>query len=76
MRMRTIPKAVEEIKREDPDSEVGYWTLRKLISDGMLPVCMAGTKALINMDVLEDVLSGKEVTQNATDTRTAGTTQQ
>lgn len=62
MRMRTIPKAVEELKKDDPECEVGYWTIRRLISDGTLPVCMAGTKALINMDVLENVLSGKEAT--------------
>ena len=53
-RMRTAPKIVAEIKALDPGSEVTEHYVRQLVKDSKVPVVWAGTKALINLDdVLE-----------------------
>ncbi len=49
-RMRTISKAVAEIKALDPGSEVSEYWLRGAVRDGSLPTVWAGTKALVNLD--------------------------
>lgn len=36
-RMRTIPKAYEEIKKIDPDTSISMRLLRKLVNSGKIP---------------------------------------
>jgi len=48
--MRTISKAVAEIRTLDPGSEVSEYWLRQTIKDGIVPVVWAGTKALVNLN--------------------------
>lgn len=55
-RMRTAPKIVAEIKAVDPGSEVTEHYVRQLVKDGRVPVVWAGTKALINLDDVLELL--------------------
>ena len=57
MRMRTIPKAFEEIKQSDPDTNLTLRALRRMVSNGEIPVVRISNKVLINLDLLLDKLS-------------------
>ena len=57
MRMRTIPKAFEEIKQVDPDTDLTLRALRRMLSNGEIPVVRISNKVLINLDLLLDKLS-------------------
>lgn len=56
-RMRTIPKAYEEIKKLDPDTSLSMRGLRRLVSSGIIPTVKISNKTLINMDLLKQRLS-------------------
>ena len=56
-RMRTIPKAYQEIKALDPNTDFTLRALRRMVSQGELPVVMVASKKLINLDLLLDKLS-------------------
>ena len=56
-RMRTIPKAYEEIKLLDPDTCLTLRALRRMASRGEIPVIRIASKRLINLDLLLDILS-------------------
>lgn len=56
-RMRTIPKAYEEIKKIDPDTSFSIRALRKLVSSGQIPTVKISNKILINLDLLINKLS-------------------
>ncbi len=55
-RMRTISKAVAEIKALDPGSEVTEYWLRGAVKSGTVSVVWAGTKALVNLDEVLTIL--------------------
>ena len=57
-RMRTIPKAFEELKKLDPDTALTKTTLEKMVKRGEIPVVMVGQHRLINLDVLFETLYG------------------
>lgn len=65
-RMRTIPKAFDEIKKLDPDTSFTLRALRKLVNNGDLPTVKISNKVLINLDSLLDLLSCKCYNDNAT----------
>jgi len=56
--MRTIPKAYEEVKRADPNTSLTLRALRRMVNNGEVPFVMVGTKRLVDLDLLFDVLSG------------------
>ena len=56
-RMRTIPKAYDEIKKNDPDTSISMRAFRKLISSGQIPTVNVGNKVLVNLDLLFNWLS-------------------
>ena len=56
-RMRTIPKAYEEIKAIDPNTSLTLRALRRMVSNGEIPVVNIASKRLINLDLLLDKLS-------------------
>ena len=58
MKIRTINQAVKELKKEDPDCNIGYSTLRNLIMQGALPKVRSGTKYLIDLDKIKEVFDG------------------
>ena len=57
LRMRTIPKAFEEIKKIDPDTCFSMRSLRKLVNSGEIPTVKISNKILINLDLLLAKLS-------------------
>lgn len=62
-RIRTIQQAYNEIKEKDPDTAFSCHLLRQLVSSGAIPSIKAGTRFLINMEVVEkyvnEVTGGK-----------------
>lgn len=57
-RIRTLPQAIEEIKKNDPNTALTYNALRTWVNRGILPAVKAGHTYLIDLDVLEAFLSG------------------
>lgn len=55
-RMRTVSKIVAEIKALDPGSEVTEYYIRQLVKDGTVSALWAGSKALIDLDQVLDLL--------------------
>lgn len=55
-KIRTIKKAYEELHRADPNCGISQSFIRQLISDGRCPCVMVGNRALLDMEILEDVL--------------------
>ena len=51
-RMRTIAKAVAELKKLDPGTSVTGHCIRQLVQLDEIPVVWAGSKALVNLDDL------------------------
>ena len=56
-RMRTIAEAIQEVKKADPQTAFTQTALRRMIKTGELPSFKAGTKYLVNLDVLFDYLN-------------------
>ena len=56
-RMRTLPKAMEEIKEADPGTQLTLATLRKLVDRGMIGTVPLGNYRLIDLDKLFALLS-------------------
>lgn len=55
-RMRTPAKIVAELKALDPDTEVTEHYIRQIVKSGAVPVVWAGSKALINLDDVLELL--------------------
>ena len=59
-RVRTIPKAVMEIKEKDPNSHISKPLLRKWVKSGLVPTIPDGGKhVLIDLDRLEEFLGNE-----------------
>ena len=56
-RMRTIPKAYQEIKALDPNTDFTLRALRRMVSNGEIPVIKIASKRLINLDLLLEILA-------------------
>ncbi len=54
--MRTIPKALEEIKKIDPCTGLTIQALRRMVATGEIPVINVASKKLINLDLLIEKL--------------------
>ena len=57
MKMRTIPKAYEEIKAIDPNTDFTLRALRRMVNNGEIPSVQIASKRLINVDLLIEKLS-------------------
>lgn len=57
IRMRTIPKAYEEIKQLDNNTSFTLRALRRMCTNGEIPTIKVGNKTLINLDLLISKLS-------------------
>ena len=51
-RLRTLPKAIEEIKKADPDTAMTMRALRRMVNTGEIPTVAVNSKKLINLDLL------------------------
>ncbi len=56
-RLRTIPQAFEEIKRQDPDTAFTLRALRRMANNGEIPTVQIESKRLVNVDLLLEHLS-------------------
>jgi hypothetical protein len=63
-RMRTIPKAYEEIKKADPETDFTIRALRRMVNKGEIPIVEVESKRLINLDVLFSLLFSKKECYN------------
>ena len=51
-RLRTLPQAMEEIKKADPDTAMTMRALRRMVNTGEIPTVAVNSKKLINLDLL------------------------
>ena len=58
-RMRTVEKAMAEIKAADPETSLTAKALRRMINNNEIPSANVNTKKLINMDILYAYLNGE-----------------
>lgn len=52
MRIRTIKKAIEELKNEDVNCQLTENALRRMVKENQIPYTKSGTKILIDIDKL------------------------
>ena len=57
IRLRTIPNALKEIKKDDPDTSITYCALKKLCDNGLIRTIKVGNRVLINYDELLTILN-------------------
>lgn len=57
--IRTINGAVEELRKEDPETPINTDMLRRWIASGKLKHTKSGNRYLIDMDVLREYLRGE-----------------
>lgn len=55
-RMRTIPAAFQEIKAADPNTALTMRGLRAAVNRGEIPSYCVGSKRLVNVDQIEQML--------------------
>lgn len=55
-RMRTIKKAIAELKTADPETDFSEGRLRKMIASGEVPAMKQGKRYLVDLNVLYAVL--------------------
>lgn len=59
-KFRTIAKALEEVKKIDPDTCLSDYVLRRLASEEKISQIQSGNKTLIEVESLLDFLNGEE----------------
>lgn len=64
-RMRTITEAINAVREADPQTAFTQTALRRMIKSGEIPSIKAGSKNLVNLDVLFDYLNNPTI-QNTT----------
>ncbi|MBR2430680.1 DNA-binding protein [bacterium] len=60
-KLRTIPKAYDYIKKQDPDSGITLYMIRKLAEQEKISVTKTGRKILVDVDSLMAFLSGEKI---------------
>lgn len=66
VRMRFPAEALEELKREDPDTPVTLHLIRSLLVAGKIPFVPIGRRRLINYDALVEYLANPRDTDENT----------
>lgn len=56
-RMRTIPKALNELKKTDPDTSITYALLKSLCEKDEIKCVKMGNRFILNLDSLIEYLS-------------------
>ena len=59
-RMRTIPKALDELKKNDPNTCVTYALLKNLCDNGIIQCFKTGNRFILNFDSLIEYLSNMQ----------------
>ena len=55
-RMRTIPEAMRDIQKIDPNTALTVTALRRMVNNGKIPYVSVASKRLINLDILLSIL--------------------
>lgn len=63
-RMRTIPEAMREIQRIDPNTALTVTALRRMVNNGEIPYVSVASKRLINLDILLAILQNAGQSQS------------
>lgn len=67
-RMRLVKDAYEQLKRDDPDTNITLYALRTIVKSGAIPTVQLGRKTLLNYDSLLEYFSNGNIEQvNNTD---------
>lgn len=56
-RMRLVKDAYEQLKRDDPDTNITLNALRTIVKSGAIPTVQLGRKTLLNYDSLLEYFS-------------------
>lgn len=56
MRIRTIDKAVEYFREQDPETNMTKTALRRMVTTGQVQSVRVGAKYLVDLDILEATL--------------------
>lgn len=59
-RIRTIPKAVEAIRANDPETCVNLTALRRWVKEGKIKSFDGGKSPLVDLDEVERMVSGAD----------------
>jgi len=54
--LRTMPKAIKEIKEADPKTSLTLYGLRQMVANGELHYIERGNRKLINLEELQSLL--------------------
>ncbi len=65
-KMRTLPEAFRELKAADPNTAYTLRALRTAVNKGEIPVVAVGSKRLINLDKLFEMLNTPSFEENNT----------
>lgn len=57
-KMRTLPEAIKELKKVDPETAFTLRALRRAVNNNELPVTHVGAAVLINFNTLLEYLGG------------------
>ena len=55
-KMRTLPEAIKELQKIDPETSFTLTALRRAVNNGEIPVTLAGTTRLVNFNILLEYL--------------------
>lgn len=66
-RMRTITKAYQYLKEQDPETDLTKTAFRTFINEGYIPSIHVGCKTLVNLDNVDKFLQ-EGVTEHVTPT--------
>ena len=58
--IRTIKGAYEEIKAQDPNTDITIYAIRKIVKENKIPYIRSGKKYLINVETLIEYLKGNK----------------
>lgn len=67
-RMRTLPEAVAEIKKIDADTAITLTALRRMVKQGIVPSFSVGSKRLVCLDLLLDMMEYPETAETVNNT--------
>lgn len=61
-RMRLVKDAYEQLRKDDPDTNITMYALRTIVKSGVIPTVKLGRKTLVNYDsLLEFLRNGSDV---------------
>ena len=55
--LRSTSKALEAIKKQDPDTSITQYTIRRWCLEGKIKYIMSGNKILVNLESLLDFVN-------------------